>query len=192
MTFSNSGDSILGMLERLELGYIRGKLSFISTLQSPVQHQFIALQLIKQLIELANKEIMAPRRHICSICNAPRSRDFHRRHPLKPGDRPIPGVCRRCLPCKVDTLVIEIHHHYPAPPSEDNRAPTMDDGPKFPRIQASELPADERLPPYPELPAESLDGPTYGQFYKEELPPPVRYDKKPKGSWHSKFQFSQG
>ncbi|KAK7520172.1 hypothetical protein IWZ03DRAFT_404874 [Phyllosticta citriasiana] len=34
--------------------------------------------------------------HFCSICRAPRSRKYHKLHPVESGQRIEPGVCRKC------------------------------------------------------------------------------------------------
>ncbi|KAH6682163.1 hypothetical protein F5X68DRAFT_277301 [Plectosphaerella plurivora] len=34
--------------------------------------------------------------HLCSCCGFARSAEFHRRHPIQPGDRPVPNICRIC------------------------------------------------------------------------------------------------
>ena len=35
-------------------------------------------------------------KHVCGICGTYRSRDYHSRHPLSPGEIPKPTVCTRC------------------------------------------------------------------------------------------------
>lgn len=115
--------------------------------------------------------------HICSICGHRRSRTFHRKHPLKVGDQPIPGICRRCLPDSIGTLVINIHHHYA--PNLKKEIPT-DEWTVESYSRVSEAPAEHPVPPYPELSAES----------PEDSPPPARYDRKPRGTRWSKFKFS--
>jgi hypothetical protein len=112
---------------------------------------------------------MVSTQHICSICREPRSKSYHRKHPLKQGDRPIPGVCRRCMPCKVDTLIIVVHHHYPPQTTaEATQAPDI-------CRRLAELPDNQVNRGCQELPAD-----LYAWARAEEGPPVVHYGNKPK------------
>ncbi|KAF8856245.1 hypothetical protein BDZ45DRAFT_791369 [Acephala macrosclerotiorum] len=75
-------------------------------------------------------------RHLCAICEKPRSSRYHERHPIGGGQAPEPGICsrpkcakigdaiRREPPPQVIIQVCEIYNHYivragqQGPPSE--------------------------------------------------------------------------
>jgi hypothetical protein len=88
--------------------------------------------------------------HICSLYGLPRSRGYHKRHPIAPGQTIKPGVCSRSSYAKVVTemlfakspcpgvIVYEIHHHYHNHTSSGAEAPS-------PINSATELPGESSL-----------------------------------------------
>lgn len=101
--------------------------------------------------------------HFCSLCGKPRSASYHARHPVRPGEKPVPGICSRpqCARAKAHALssassvppvikvICEVHHRYVLESSpRGSHAP----------LSLPELPGDgvkrERIrsapnPPYP-------------------------------------------
>lgn len=127
-------------------------------------------------------------RHICSVCQKPRSSRFHARHPIGPG-APVPpqGVCSRCVKKEWKAMleerwgsrpikVYEIHHHH-------YYACSCRQQPTFTRT-AEELHTQPAYPGCAELEAEVPQNKESGSRSpsipsKETPPPPVRFWNKP-------------
>jgi hypothetical protein len=118
-------------------------------------------------------------KHICCVCQRPRSSSYHARHPLGIGDSPIDRVCTRCIrkgrtlehtaPLTV-VVIQEVHHYYHTCACMDRVCSKKDSN-------VIELPADS---PRVELPGE--DSRRFSTSFLDRLvdrPPVVRTWKKP-------------
>lgn len=47
-------------------------------------------------IEVARQAAVTVTKHICAECGRLRSRKYQHEHPLKPGETPIPALCKKC------------------------------------------------------------------------------------------------
>jgi hypothetical protein len=133
--------------------------------------------------ESAAKDVDIPR-HVCYVCQRPRSSSYHARHPLRPGDTPIQRVCSRCVkkgyseriaPSPTIT-VYEVHHyHHTCSCRHELHSPRSDD--------VVELPTNVKTPDCVELPSEELRRPnrsfSFSHKFPEDRPPQVRTWTKP-------------
>lgn len=100
--------------------------------------------------------------HFCSLCGKPRSASYHARHPVRPGEQPVPGICSRpqCVRAKknhpsnpsvppVIKVICEVHHRYdPEAPNPSPASPYPMFGLPGDGIQREKIKCAPN-PPYP-------------------------------------------
>jgi hypothetical protein len=92
----------------------------------------------------------AEKRHRCTHCGRPRSRDFHQRFPIGLDGQTIKGVCSRCLPEK---SIVHIHYHYWTDHPEEARQVRGKRRDRASSMACSEPPPTRGFPPeYSEVP----------------------------------------
>jgi hypothetical protein len=132
--------------------------------------------------KLKNYEKLKSLQHRCSVCDKLRSPDYHEKHPLAPGEIPLPGICRRCVKKSSSTQanpgvienIIEIHHYHHSCSCHSHTKEEK-------RELGFEIPDDIALPPIAELPGyDNAKDVLHSTRQSDPPPPPVRTWRKPK------------
>lgn len=76
--------------------------------------------------------------HVCGVCHQPRSRSYHRRHPVHAGDVPLASICHKCKP-STHKPSTDAHEHVVAARARENAFAPL------PRVEEVETDADEEI-----------------------------------------------